>query len=522
MGNSALDSDKIELSLTRPALIAAELEALFCVSQVLSQSLDLKQTSKGVLQQLHDHAGIRNGMVALVQPETSELLVLAVHGEDKPTEVRYQSGEGIVGAIMQLGETVVVKRIAEEPRFLGRLGLYNPELPFIAVPIRVSDELVGVLAAQPRERSDNLLQERSRFMEMVANLIGQAVRLSWEVEQERRDLKRERDLLKRQVRGSYGFNNMVGHTPTMRRVFDLVRQVAKWDTTVLIRGESGTGKELIANAIHYNSPRSNAQFVKLNCAALPDNLLESELFGHEKGAFTGAVTQRKGRFEQADGGSIFLDEIGEISPTFQAKLLRVLQEGEFERVGGSKTLTVDVRIIAATNKALEEAVEEGEFREDLYYRLNVMPMNLPPLRERTEDIPELAKFLIDKIAKHQHREIEITDSAIRMLMRYHWPGNVREMENTLERATIMSENGLVDRGAISLAGLEDKLDLVGTAVQPRQAVKVDDPDLDERERVIAALEQTGWVQAKAARLLNMTPRQIAYRIQTLKIKMRHL
>jgi len=307
----------------------------------------------------------------------------------------------------------------------------------------------------------------------------------------------------------------------MKRVFELVRQVAKWDTTVLIRGESGTGKELIANAIHYNSPRSNAPFIKLNCAALPDNLLESELFGHEKGAFTGAVTMRKGRFEQAHGGTIFLDEIGEITPTFQAKLLRVLQEGEFERVGGTKTLKVDVRVIAATNKDLEMAVDEGDFREDLYYRLNVMPLNIPALRERAEDIPDLAQFLITKIAKQQHRNLEITDSAIRMLMRYHWPGNVRELENTLERAAIMSEEGRVDRGAISLAGLEDKLDVTPVA-QTHSNVDLENPDLDEREKVIAALEQSGWVQAKAARLLNMTPRQIAYRIQTLKIKMRRI
>ena len=314
---------------------------------------------------------------------------------------------------------------------------------------------------------------------------------------------------------------MVGHTPSMKRVFELIRQVAKWDTTVLIRGESGTGKELIANAIHYNSPRSNAPFVKLNCAALPDNLLESELFGHEKGAFTGAVSMRKGRFEQADGGTIFLDEIGEISPTFQAKLLRVLQEGEFERVGGSKTLKVNVRVIAATNKDLETAVDEGDFREDLYYRLNVMPLNIPALRERSEDIPELANFLVEKISKNQNRNLEITDSAVRMLMRYHWPGNVREMENTLERAAIMSEEGRIDRGTISLAGLEDKLDVMPAAA-PQNNVDLDDPDLDEREKVIAALEQSGWVQAKAARLLNMTPRQIAYRIQTLNIKMRRI
>ena len=504
-------------------LLQAELKALFHVSQVLSRSLNLHETLQGVLQVLHDLSGMRQGMVTLVDPERGDLLLSAVHrdknNEEKQPEIRYRPGEGVVGAILEFGKTVVVQSIANEPRFLGRLGLYNPELPFIGVPIRVGDQLVGVLAAQPQER--NLLQERARFTEMVANLIGQAVRLSWEVEQERRDLADERDRLRRQVRGTFGFSNIVGHTTKMRRIFEQVRQVAKWNTTVLIRGESGTGKELIANAIHFNSPRANGPFVKLNCAALPDNLLESELFGHEKGAFTGAVNQRKGRFEQADGGSIFLDEIGEISATFQAKLLRILQEGEFERVGGTRTLKVDVRVIAATNRDLESAVEEGEFREDLYYRLNVMPLYLPPLRDRTEDIPELAKFLMTKISKHQNRQLEITDSAVRILMRYHWPGNVRELENCLERASIMSEEGLVDREAIALAGLEDKLSVSAKAAE-RSSVDLDNPDLDERERVIAALEQAGWVQAKAARLLGLTPRQIAYRIQTLNIKVRQL
>ncbi|WP_455204512.1 nif-specific transcriptional activator NifA [Kaarinaea lacus] len=516
----SLDTQDYNDATDRAELLAAELDTLFRVSQVLSQSLNLSETLQGVLLQMHENGNLRNGMVSLVQPDKSEMLLSAVHGDTVADDIRYRAGEGVVGTILEEGRTVVVNRISDEPRFLGRLGLYDKELPFIGVPIRVSGEMVGVLAAQPKERN-SLLSERAQFMEMVANLISQSVRLSWEVDKERSDLKRERDRLKRQVKGNYGFSNMVGHTPIMKRVFELVRQVAKWDTTVLVRGESGTGKELIANAIHYNSPRANAPIVKLNCAALPDNLLESELFGHEKGAFTGAVSMRKGRFEQADGGTIFLDEIGEISPTFQAKLLRVLQEGEFERVGGTKTLKVNVRVIAATNKDLEMAVEEGDFREDLYYRLNVMPINIPALRERAEDIPELAQFLLDKIAKNQNRTLEITDSAVRLLMRYHWPGNVREMENTLERAAIMSEEGRVDRGAISLAGLEDKLDMTPVA-QTQKEVVLDDPDLDEREKVIAALEQSGWVQAKAARLLNMTPRQIAYRIQTLKIKMRRI
>ena len=317
------------------------------------------------------------------------------------------------------------------------------------------------------------------------------------------------------------FSNMVGHNRSMRMVFEQVRQVAKWNTTVLVRGESGTGKELIANAIHYNSPRTNGPFIKLNCAALPDTLLESELFGHEKGAFTGAINQRKGRFEQAHGGTIFLDEIGEISPAFQAKLLRVLQEGEFERVGGVKTQAVDVRVVAATNKDLESEVQQGIFREDLYYRLNVMPIQMPPLRDRAEDIPDLAHFLVNKIGKGQGRKLVIADNALGMLMRYDWPGNVRELENCLERASVMSEEGRIDRHAINLTGLQSSAPS-SVSSSSVGSVDIDDPDLDERERVIAALEQAGWVQAKAARLLGMTPRQIGYRIQTLNIKVRQI
>ncbi|MGW8311159.1 MAG: nif-specific transcriptional activator NifA [Thiogranum sp.] len=506
----------------RQALLEIELAALYRVSEVLSCSLDLSETMQGVLKVLHEQGSLSYGMVSLVDEQTGELLVSALHDEGARSvkSVRYRPGEGIVGAILASAEPVIVRRIADEPRFLDRLGVYKPDLPFIGVPINIGDdETVGVFTAQPSRVSDQL-NEQARFLEMVANLIGQTVRLARRVQDEQQRLRDERDTLRRRVKGEHGFSNIVGHTHRMRGVFEQVRQVAKWNTTVLVRGESGTGKELVANAIHYNSPRANGPFIKLNCAALPDNLLESELFGHEKGAFTGAVSQRKGRFEQANGGTIFLDEIGEISPVFQAKLLRVLQEGEFERVGGLTTLKVDVRVIAATNRNLEAEVHEGNFREDLYYRLNVMPIHMPSLRERVEDIPDLAHFLVNKISRAQGRELQITDSAIRVLMRYGWPGNVRELENCLERAAIMSADGCIDRDAITLTGIEERIQPGDTA----SSAKIDlmDPGLDERERVIAALEEAGWVQAKAARLLNMTPRQIAYRIQTLNIRVRQI
>jgi len=506
----------------RQALLEVELATLYRVSEVLSCSLDLRETMQGVLKVLHEQGSLSYGMVSVVDEETGELLVSALHDErTRPMEsVRYRPDEGIVGAILSSAEPVIVRRIADEPRFLDRLGVYKPDLPFIGVPINIGEnETVGVFAAQP-SRATDLLDEQVRFLEMVANLMGQTVRLARSVKDEQRQLRDERDTLRRRVKGEHGFANIVGHTQGMQVLFEQVRQVAKWNTTVLIRGESGTGKELIANAIHYNSPRANGPFIKLNCAALPDNLLESELFGHEKGAFTGAVSQRKGRFEQAHGGTIFLDEIGEISPAFQAKLLRVLQEGEFERVGGLRTLKVDVRVIAATNRDLESDVHSGEFREDLYYRLNVVPIYVPALRARVEDLPDLAKFLVAKLSRAQGRELQITDSAIRLLMRYTWPGNVRELENSLERAAIMSASGSIDRDAINLTGIEDRLQ----PGEPQPAGKVDfsDTGLDERERVIAALEEAGWVQAKAARLLDMTPRQIAYRIQTLNIKVRQI
>lgn len=506
------------------SLINVELETLYSVSQVLSNSLNLEQTLKQVLELLHDKGRLFNGMVSLLDEDSKELMVCVVHASDgivPMKSVRYQPGEGLVGRIMKNAETIVVERLSEEPRFLGRLGLYDTERPFIGVPITMDEkEPVGVFVAQPPTGGD-LLEEQARFLEMIANLVGQNVKLSRMVVNERRELEDERDKLRREVKSEHGFDSIVGHTSVMRRVFDQIRQVAKWNTTVLIRGESGTGKELIADAIHYNSPRASDDFVKLNCAALPDNLLESELFGHEKGAFTGAVSQRKGRFEQADGGTLFLDEIGEISPAFQAKLLRVLQEGEFERVGGLKTIKVDVRIIAATNRDLEAAVENDEFREDLYYRLNVMPINMPSLRERVEDIPDLARFLVEKISHSQGRPLDIMDSAIRLLMHHNWPGNVRELENCLERAAIMCEQGQIDRDVVSLTGLEEKVSSIEPA-RPQVNIDPNDPDLDERESVIAALEQAGWVQAKAARLLGLTPRQIAYRIQTLNIKVRHI
>ena len=493
--------------------LSQQFTAMQRISVVLSRATEASKTLQEVLSVLHNDAFMQHGMICLYDSEQEILSIEALQQTGQQplpgsTQIRYRPGEGLVGTVLAQGQSLVLPRVADDQRFLDRLSLYDYDLPFIAVPLMGPNARpIGVLAAQPMARQEERLPACTRFLETVAALSS------------RQPPKVERPPACSSSRG-VGLDNMVGKSPAMRQIVEVIRQVSRWDTTVLVRGESGTGKELIANAIHHHSPRAGAAFVKFNCAALPDTLLESELFGHEKGAFTGAVRQRKGRFELADGGTLFLDEIGESSASFQAKLLRILQEGEMERVGGDETLRVNVRIIAATNRHLEEEVRLGHFREDLYYRLNVMPIALPPLRERQEDIAELAHFLVRKIGQHQGRTLRISEGAIRLLMEYSWPGNVRELENCLERSAVMSESGLIDRDVI-LFTHQDRPAKALPASGPAEDSWLDN-SLDERQRLIAALEKAGWVQAKAARLLGMTPRQVAYRIQIMDITLPRL
>jgi DNA-binding NtrC family response regulator len=322
-----------------------------------------------------------------------------------------------------------------------------------------------------------------------------------------RRLQQENRLLRHQLKTKYRFENLIGTSQAMQQVFELIEKVADAESTVLILGESGTGKELVARAIHFNSHRAEKPLVPVNCGAIPEGLLESELFGHERGAFTGAARTRVGRFELANGGTIFLDEVGDKSAALQVKLLRVLQEQNFERVGGSRSVRVDVRIIAATNRNLDEAVEHGEFREDLYYRLSVIPLNLPSLRERKEDIPLLLQHFVDQFNRLRDRKLQgVSPHALHMLMNYHWPGNVRELENLVDRVVVLKGHGLVEP--------EDLPEKMRAAWTPTPAVTAMDlPDegfcLDiavkefERELIARALQKADGVKNKAAQLLGI-------------------
>jgi DNA-binding NtrC family response regulator len=332
-------------------------------------------------------------------------------------------------------------------------------------------------------------------------------------------LKHELEYLRDAQQESYEFDRIIGTSQALQRVLDIVKKVAKSNTTVLIRGETGTGKELIAGAIHHNSLRNTRNFVKVNCAALQENLLESELFGHEKGAFTGADKQRIGRFEQADGGTLFLDEIGDMSPNTQAKILRVLQEHEFERLGGTRTLRVDVRLIAATNRDLSAMVAAGQFREDLYYRLNVVSIETPPLRERKDDIVALATSFIRRFSGELKKKIDgLEPDAQKLLMRYNWPGNIRELENTIERAMLLSEGRAITSGDLRLG----ETATVGGGRDQSPMVKIPPTGIPleeiERHALVEALKMSNWVQKDAAELLSISPRVMNYKIKTLNIE----
>ena len=550
------------------------LVGIYEISKLLASPNRLETTLAGVLALLSSFLDMRHGLVALLDAAGGpEVVVGSGWSEDSAKRFFDRLPERAVGQIVATKMPLVVENVAASPLFQGSdFSEWGPTdgRPFslIGVPIKEGDAVVGTLTVDRvyDDRSVTLFDHDVRFLTMIANLVGQTLRLHKLIARDRERLMQEKAWLEKgdrlpQIEAKIsGINGVVGNSAALRAVIDKIRVVAKAKSTVLLRGESGTGKELFAAAIHNLSPRRSKPFIKLNCAALPESVLESELFGHERGAFTGAVNMRKGRFELADGGTLFLDEIGEITPAFQAKLLRVLQEGEFERVGGARTQKVDVQLVCATNKNLEEAVKRNEFRADLYYRISVVPIFVPPLRDRKGDLEPLANEFLRRFNAEQGGRLSFSESALHVLTACAFPGNIRELENCVFRtATLAQGNVITDKdfscrndgclssvlwsGSLERSAPHAPVAILPTLVPPRDrqpapppppmttserpnansspetcpgaenctAVERDGPS--DRERLVDAMERAGWVKAKAARLLGLTPRQIGYALQ---------
>jgi len=492
-----------------------ELTLLYEITKALSESLDLRKSLYKVLDILSTSMDMVRGTVTILNPLRNEIGIEVAHGMSRVAMERgkYQVGEGVTGRVIQTGEAFLVPKISQEPLFLDRTAtrsiLRDQELSFICVPIKKGDQVVGTLSVDRPYDETYPLQEGERLLSIIATMIAQHVINLERIQLEKERLREENRRLRDELFKKHKITNIIGNSSKMREVFQMISQVCKSNATVLIRGESGTGKELASNAIHYNSSRAKQPFVKVNCAALPANLIESELFGHEKGAFTGAIHQKPGKFELANKGTIFLDEIGSIDMDVQVKLLRVLQEREFERVGGYHTIKADIRIIAATSKNLEEAVDEETFSSELYYRLNVFPVYMPPLRERKTDILLLADFFLEKYARENQKDIRrLSTPAIDMLMQYHWPGNVRELENCIERAVLLCEDSVIHS-----YHLPPSLQ-TGEESDTMPVLSLEDSVANlEREMIIDALKNTQGNMARAAQMLHITERKFTYKAQ---------
>ncbi|WP_204848170.1 nif-specific transcriptional activator NifA [Rhodopila globiformis] len=532
---------------------------IYEISKLLCGPGSLQDVLSGTMYVLHSFLDMGNGVIALIDADGElEEVFSASHSTAMARQYFSAIPEKAIGQMMVTEMPVVIENVARDKSFgdwdTSLWGEGGNNYAFIGVPIRDRGHAIGVMVIDRAwmRLGDVRTDEEVRFLKMAANLIGQTVRLHRMVIRDRerlledqRRMEKEREaLLPPDGRRAAG-SPIIGESGPVRDVLDKVRMVARSNAPVLLRGESGTGKELFAQALHEASPRHDKPFIKLNCAALPESVLESELFGHEKGSFTGAVAQRKGRFELADGGTLFLDEIGEISAAFQAKLLRVLQEGEFERVGGTRTLKVDVRMVSATNRNLEDAVSKGTFRADLYYRLAVVPIFLPPLRDRPGDIPLLAQEFLRRFNADNKTRIALAPSAVSVLQSCYFPGNVRELENCIRRtATLTHGDRITDRDFAChndgcLSAVLWKHHAPRTPHAPHAAAQpvpppapslpvLNDPATcasaatckasqgggkTEYEQLLEAMERSGWVQAKAARILNLTPRQIGYALR---------
>ena len=492
---------------------AARLIALAKVNDALAGGSSLRASLQRVLQLLDRRDSVVCSSVTLLNPDSGLLQVEASEGLTPEGRLaRYAIGEGVTGRVVETGKPVIVPRVSKEPMFLNRARRKNLErrdISFICVPIKTRKKPVGALSIDLPFKKGRDYQGYVRVLGVVASMIGQAIRVNHLVDAEGQRLVDENIHLRGELKERYDFSNIVGTSRPMQQVYAQVAQVAGANTTVLVRGESGTGKELIAHALHYNSPRAKKPFIKVSCAALPDSLIESELFGYEKGAFTGAQSRKKGRFELANGGTLFLDEIGDLNPSTQIKLLRVLQEREFVRLGGTASVTVNVRLIAASNADLEKAIAAGTFRADLHYRLNVFAIFVPPLRERKTDVLLLADHFLDRYAVEHGKHVKrISTPAIDMLMAYHWPGNVRELENAIERAVLVC-----DGNVIHAHDLPPSLQTGETSGTVMSLSLGDAVDAYEKDLIEDALKATRGNRVQAATLLQSTDRIVSYKVK---------
>ncbi len=504
--------------------IEAELQDLTClydITRELASSGDISECLEKSMEILSSSKDMENGTVSIVNPVTGKLEIEVAYGITAEGRKRgkYKIGEGITGRVVATGEPIIVPHIAEEPLFLNRTrsrgDISNQNRSFLCVPVKDGKHVIGALSVDRVYVSgiNDQAHKDLQFLTVLSGLIAQTTRRIQIVNREKEKLRIENLKLKRELSEKNRINDIIGNSSRMQDVYEMVHRVVDSNATVLLRGESGTGKTLVAKALHYNGKRKEKPFVVVNCSALPETLLESELFGHEKGAFTGATERKVGRFELAEGGTLFLDEIGEISHSVQVKLLNVVQERSFQRLGSSKSIECDVRLVAATNRDLENAVIEKKFREDLYYRLNVFPVYMPPLRERRTDILLLAEFFLDKYTRENGKAIRrISTSAIDMLIQYHWPGNVRELQNCIERAVL-----ICDDDSIKGIHLPPTLQVAEESSPEKPLSLTAAVERFEKDLIIEGLKKNNGNQTKTAKFLDTSLRIINYKIHQYSI-----
>ena len=517
-----------------------EISILYDIAVLLASSTEVKDSIEKGIRLLKRNSYLERCTLFMLDEE-GEHLELFASIDLSPQQQKmaiYKIGEGATGLAAASAEPVVIENIHNNINYLNKIGTRNTKsISYVAVPLIRDDGVIGVLSANINESSlidfDNIVH----MLTIVGSLFGGTLAIQKKFMAEKESLSELKSYYKDQVLSEYKFEDIIGRSSKMQVIFSMLETVSPSDATILVRGETGTGKELIATAVHNLSNRKNAPFIKLNCAAISETLLESELFGHEKGAFTDAKETRKGRFELADGGTLFLDEIGDITPALQVKLLRILQEQEFERVGGTKTIKTNVRLVAATNRDLEEMVKKGEFREDLFYRLNVIPINLPPLRERYEDVKLLIEHYLDKFMKTHKKKMSFSKEALEILLYYPWPGNIRELQNTMERIVLICPNGLIEpqmlnhvlpfnyqklymQEEIQELPKSHRAPVESRLAEPMESKKFTKESLQEMEKesIIEALIENRGIKTKAAAQLGLTARQITYKIQKYEIE----